>query len=250
MSRVRSVRQSRSFNRRTFLKVASAGAAVHLMPKQPFASAEALPDSVSTFPVGILESSGEPTGPSGVGTLSQRRVIPAEQLPGGDPRVRAQGVRLHFHGIQFPAESRSRNLKLLMLDLETEVGDTQVDSIPWHFWTYSNQGILNVSGEVIAQIPLRNDGSLLFTMTVQSGVDAPRTCQAKLTTGRERGLPKLRSATYYMAVPDGDTRLPPNWETALVLPANSSHAAPVVSAPFPYLMFTLADASSVEATAA
>jgi len=207
MTRTEVMRVRRLIDRRTFLQAATGCVAV---PWLASTTSTAIASETAAIPqclVGFIEhgDSGVPSLPDIAST--QQRITPAEQIAEGDPRLDAQGVRLHFRGIHFADDRASSELNSLMLDLEMQVMDAEVDSIPWHFWTYSKREVLNVSGEVIARVPLRDDGSLIFTMTMQSGLRSPSEYQIKLTTGTERGVPKLRLGTYVIAVPNGDCEI-------------------------------------------
>lgn len=272
MSQVSSDLQSQAINRRSFLQAAAGALTVPLIGAQASAatSATAISTPVAIIPqspVGYVKREDLATAVADYGAPRQHSVIPAEHIRRGDERLTAQPIRLQIAGIRLPEIAGiklpeisgiglpeghvERHLRSLTLSLSMEVPGCDTDSIPWHLWSYSNQGVLNVSGGVDAYVPVRNDGTLLFDMKVQWGNESARAYQAKLTTGHERGVAKLHAGTYCIAVPDG-RRFPSAWHSArwqdnedearsgLCAKAYpESQSTSEVPAPFAHLVFTI-----------
>jgi hypothetical protein len=204
MARTEEMHAQHPINRRTFLMNATGCVAVPWLVST--ASAAPLP-VIQVAPrcrVGFIDHHHSAISRNQDIAAARQWEIPAEQITHGDSRLNAQGVRLHFRGIHFADDRASCDLHSLTLDLEMQVDGAAADSIPWHLWTYSNREVLNVSGDVHARVPLRDDGSLLFTVTTHSESQSPSAHSIKLTTGSDRGVPKLRLGTYVIAVPNDD----------------------------------------------
>jgi len=208
MSHPEPLREMLSLDRRAFMQVSMSGIAVQWLGASALARPVTKAPAVSRCLVGFVDTLDFSELDHGGHAMTQQSVVPAERLTNGDLGLEAQGVCLRFHGIQFPEGWASESLEVLTVDLEMQVGDSAAETIPWHLWTYSNQEVLNVSGEVRANVPLRPDGSLRFSVTVQSRSEPPQQYQIKLTTGSEPGIPKLRTGTYCVSVPDGDSSTP------------------------------------------
>jgi len=244
-------------NRRSFLHVAAGALAAPLVATQASARTAGIENLIPQCPVGFVDRHELMTSTAEDAAPLQRRVIPAEQLRHGDQGLAARGVRIQFGGIRLPEGRLANSLIEIKLDLSMEVPDCETDSIPWHMWSYSNSGVLSASGGVDAFVPLRNDGSLVFDMTVQWGNGPVRTYQAKLTTGRAGGVPKLRPGTYCMAVPDGGHQHRSDWKSArwqdagnaacagLYLPTQpETQSTTEVPVSFAHLVFTIDDGST------
>lgn len=250
-------------SRRSFLHVSTGALATQWIVAKSFAETRATPTSaiaatVPQCPVGLVDRSHENMTSLGADSVApQRRIIPAERLRSGDPRLASQGIRLQCAGIRLPEGRVSRQLRSLTLDLAMEVPGTASGTVPWKLWSYSNQRIKYVSGNVDVYVPLRGDGSLVFDMTVQWGAEPARNYQAKLTTGHSHDVSKLCPGTYCIAVPDGECQFPSAWRSArwedsanaarggLYLPA-SAEANPKagVPVPFAHLVFIIEEAST------
>lgn len=244
-------------NRRSFLHVAAGALAAPLVANQASAGTPGIDNAIPQCPVGFVDQHDIVAAAAEDAMPLQHRVIPAEQLRSGDRRLTSKGVRLQFGGIRLPEGHLADRLKEVNLDLSMEVPGCDTDSIPWHLWSYSNRGVLNVSGGVDAFVPLRYDGSLVFDMTVQWANEPVRAYQAKLTAGREGGVPKLRAGTYCMTVPDGSRQHSSDWKSVrwqetgntaragLYLPARpETQSTDGVPVPFAHLVFMIAEGSS------
>jgi hypothetical protein len=224
---------TRLVDRRAFLMtVAAAAAAQSLNARVP----AALPSPDVECPVGFLDARSD----------SSPRIIPAGRIRRGYSFA-DRSVNLHFHGIRFPETAQPHALHRLMLDLEMQVPGVPAGNVPWHFWTFANDEVPNVSGEVVARIPLRADGSLRLTMTVEPTPDDRRQYTINLASGPSAPGPKLVPGTYLMAVPNDACTFPNAWRFVKRTEAPSNASSPIenpkpigrMAAPFPYLTFTV-----------
>jgi hypothetical protein len=221
----------RSPNRREVLGLAAGSLAAAWLGTNRGATAEAVAGPVDDLlSVGFLDGSDllrrfrplpwQRRGPR-VETL---RVVPAERLTYGDPRLVLEWIAMTVHG--FHPDPSPRQAPFCQADLTVFFPSTDPlfpEPVPFHAWGSLRRPARSTAAPTRFVVPLRVDGGLELLLEVRdarvAGSRLPllRT-YTDFTVDPEPGRPKLQRGIYLLGL------LPDAWRSSAVLPGAGEKA--------------------------
>jgi hypothetical protein len=219
-----------------------------------------------------------PTGRTGVGrgnashASNHGRVVAADSLQSGDRALQASGAFVTIRGLELSPKGLLRPpLGALGADIlfdYTRRG--RVETVHCHAWSYACAPVENSSPAIGMQVPIDRTTGLRLVIEEQDAASGPlgraiewaffgrvangagtRSAELRFTTGRQRGLPRLRRGTYFIAAPGPHGTTRPDWgdfrfEPSAADPQTGRLVRPTPFGPepadFDYLVVTIDDA--------
>lgn len=195
--------------RRDFLALGTVAAGATLLPG--FAAADAFAEQ--PLSVGFLEDSDRfenvfqlPWRDLPPKEREDRRVVPAEWLPSGDPTLAFRMVEIKIHGL-YPAMPPRRYAELASARFTAFyhlpwLGFTE--PLPFHAWGAGFGARPTAGAPLRFRIPTREDGSLAMAFDIipanRKGALLPSRAAADFTVDSWPGRPKLQRGIYFLGL--------------------------------------------------